>query len=101
LVINRLTGIPVLFDFFHHGLLNQGETITEGLKLASMTWKDDDGVILTDYSSQEPGARRGKHAETVDLQDFSRLMKQAKDYDFDLMLEIKDKEKSALKIAAM
>lgn len=101
LTINKLTGIPVLFDFFHHGLLNRGETIVEGLKLASMTWKAEDGVILTDYSSQEPGARRGKHAETVDLQDFSRLMKQVKDYDFDLMLEIKDKEKSALKIAAM
>jgi UV DNA damage endonuclease len=101
LTIHQKTGVPVLFDVFHHRLLNQGETETEAIKLASTTWKEVDGLLLVDYSSQEPGGRKGKHAKTVDLNDFSKFMRQVKDLDFDLMLEIKDKEKSALKIASM
>ena len=55
-----------------------------------------DGVLLVDYSTQGPGARRGRHAETIDLKHFDGLMRETHGLAFDMMLEIKDKEKSAL-----
>lgn len=101
LEINKQTGIPILFDIFHHGIFNQGETLKEALSAAIKTWKTQDGILLVDYSSQELNARKGKHAQTIDLEDFKKVMRETAGFDFDLMLEIKDKEKSALKIAAM
>jgi len=52
---------------------------------------------MVDYSSQKPGFRPGSHAEKIDLQDFTRFLKLSKPYNFDIMLEIKDKETSAIK----
>jgi len=51
---------------------------------------------MVDYSSQHPSKVRGSHAETIDLADFGGFLKETRAWDFDLMLEIKDKEKSAL-----
>ena len=50
---------------------------------------------MVDYSSQQPGKRAGAHAEHIDAGDFSAFLARTKDYDFDIMLEIKDKEASA------
>lgn len=98
--IHSLTGVPVLLDTFHHELLNEGEMMSEAEQMANRTWNESDGVLLADYSTQEPEARRGRHAETIDLSHFDGLMREAKGLAFDVMLEIKDKEKSALKVAA-
>ena len=96
LAINKETGIPVLFDSFHHECLNRGEQVEEALKSAAKTWKEKDGLLMTDYSSQAPNARKGSHVTHIDLDDFKRYLKKTMDTDFDIMLEIKDKEKSAL-----
>jgi len=90
-------GLPVLFDSFHHDCLNNGEEMLEALKKAGKTWKKEDGVPMTDYSSQEPGGRRGKHAQKIDLDHFRSYLDSVRGIDFDIMLEIKDKEESALK----
>ena len=97
--IHRETGIPVLFDAYHHELNNSGETIQEAFELFTTTWKENDGVPMVDYSSQEPGDRTGKHAESIDVAHFKKFIEQTKDFDFDIMLELKDKETSALKAA--
>jgi len=61
---------------------------------------------MIDYSSQYIGTindhnqmivRRGKHTLTIDPMSFEKFLKETKSLDFDIMLEIKDKEKSALK----
>ncbi len=52
---------------------------------------------MVDYCSQESGKMKGKHAETIDLGHFKNFLEMTKPFDFDLMLEIKDKEKSAVK----
>jgi len=41
--------------------------------------------------------RIGKHTERIDIKSFKYFTKQTEDLDFDIMLEIKDKEISALK----
>jgi UV DNA damage endonuclease len=52
---------------------------------------------MVDYSSQEPNGLPRQHSETINLEDFSLFLKQTEPFDFDVMLEIKDKEKSAIK----
>ena len=52
---------------------------------------------MVDYSSQKTGERRGAHAESLDVRDFRRFLLETRPRDFDIMLEIKDKERSALK----
>jgi UV DNA damage endonuclease len=97
LQIHRETGIPVLFDVYHHELNNTGETVREAFELFTKTWTEKDGVPMVDYSSQQPHGRKGKHAESIDLNSFKQFIKETEDFDFDIMLEIKDKEKSAVK----
>jgi UV DNA damage endonuclease len=97
LAINRRTEIPVLFDSFHHQLNRNGEDPAEALLLAAATWGKRDGLPMVDYSSQKNGERSGSHAESIDLRDFAAFIATAGGLDFDIMLEIKDKEKSALR----
>ncbi len=94
--IHSLCKIPILFDSFHHSLLNNGESMREALLLAQKTWKKSDGPLMCDYSTQKIGARPGTHTFHIDLEDFRSFLAQARGLDFDVMLEIKDKEKSAL-----
>jgi UV DNA damage endonuclease len=91
--------IPVLFDVFHHKLNNStGQTIKELFRLLEKSWnmKRDD-IPMVDYSSQEPNGLPRQHSETINLEDFALFLKQTEPFDFDVMLEIKDKEKSAIK----
>lgn len=97
LTINKETGIPILFDAYHHERNNDGEGAVECLEESSRTWKSFDGIPMIDYSQQRKGAVKGAHAERIDIGKFKRFLKTTLPYDFDIMLEIKDKEKSALK----
>ena len=96
LQISRRTGIPVLFDSFHHQLNGNGEAPGTALRQTAATWRKTDGLPMVDYSSQKKGARRGSHAESIDLEDFAGFIAAGAGLDFDIMLEIKDKEQSAL-----
>jgi len=95
--ISSEVGIPLLFDVFHHEVNNSGETVNGAFELFIPTWKQEDGLPMVDYSSQLTSDRKGKHAETLNLAIFSGFLEETKPYDFDIMLEIKDKEMSALK----
>ena len=94
--ISEVTGVPVLFDAFHHSVHNNGEKIPDIMGQVSATWQKEDGIPMVDYSSQQAGKRPGAHAETIDSGDFSRFLAMTGTCDMDVMLEIKDKEKSAL-----
>ncbi len=101
--INAETDIPIVFDTFHHECLNNGETIQQALSSFVKTWNYPiDGNPIIDYSTQNIGERKGKHAKTLDknhfldmYNEFLRVSKENK-INMDIMLEIKDKEKSAL-----
>ena len=101
LVISKETGIPVVFDSFHHSINNSGESVNEAFRLVSNTWQDKDGLLMVDYSIQQADNKRGKHAESIDLKHFKKFLEDTKPFDFDIMLEIKDKDKSALKAVQM
>ena len=64
--LHQLTGVPILFDNFHHECLNHGEPMAEALRLAAATWHPTaDGVPMMDYSSQALGERKGKHTDDL------------------------------------
>jgi UV DNA damage endonuclease len=100
LAIHEKTGIPVLFDVFHHSVNCSGEKLHDALRKASATWRKPDGILMVDYSIQKSGERAGVHAESIDIKQFTKFLRESRPFDFDVMLEIKDKELSALKAHA-
>ncbi len=95
LQLNKEIGIPILFDYFHHQLNSSCEKLPEAMQKVSHSWQASDGLPMVDYSSQNPNHKAGGHALTIDVKDFRKFIYNSGTFDFDLMLEIKDKEKSA------
>lgn len=64
------------------------------------TWnKNKDGLPIVDYSSprletdkKSIKGRRGKHAERIDALSFKKFLKETESLDFDIMLEIKERQ---------
>ena len=102
LELHQLTGVPILFDNFHHECLNHGEPMAEALRQAAATWHPTaDGVPMMDYSSQALGERKGKHTDDLVDERFREFLTHLNGLDFDIMLEIKNKEASALRAVAI
>jgi UV DNA damage endonuclease len=101
LEISGRTGIPVILDTFHHSLNNHEEPVGKVLSAQKRTWKKYDGLPLVDYSFQQEGKRPGAHAEHITPADFCQFLHDSRTFDFDLMLEIKDKEASAILALAL
>ncbi|QJY47433.1 UV DNA damage repair endonuclease UvsE [Pseudonocardia broussonetiae] len=94
--LHAAVGVPVLFDTLHHSIRNDGETELRGLDLAAATWGPADGTPMVDYSTQDPARRPGAHAVTLDVEHFRSFVRRLRRRDVDVMLEIKNKEASAL-----
>jgi UV DNA damage endonuclease len=96
LAVHGETGIPVLFDNLHHFWNPSGESVKDAVERCGETWTAEDGILMVDYSSPDPVGRPGKHPQSIDIDDFSAFLALTAPFDFDCMLEIKDKERSAL-----
>ncbi len=99
LQISRATGIPVVFDNLHH-LINpslQDYSQYELIKLCGSTWKTDDGKPKIHYSQVKAGGSRGSHSDTIVVREFLDFYTGLPDKDIDIMLEVKDKNLSAIK----
>ncbi|MEN3185864.1 MAG: UV DNA damage repair endonuclease UvsE [Atribacterota bacterium] len=101
LSVSAVLGVPVVFDVLHWRLNPDHHSFSKALEAASKTWKEGDGIPIVDYSSPLFAGRTGRHALTLDEADFQRFLEESHPYDFDLMLEIKDKEQSALQALAI
>ncbi|MCX7751103.1 MAG: UV DNA damage repair endonuclease UvsE [Candidatus Bipolaricaulota bacterium] len=97
LEISRKSELPVVFDAFHHRLNGDGRSLSEALAAQAENWGPQDGLPIVDYSSPLPSGRKGSHAHALDEKDFLNFLEDSQPYDFDLMLEVKDKERSALR----
>lgn len=100
LYISKLTGIPVIFDYLHH-LLNKDkeEDLSKILRRVRKTWKKKDGIQKIHYSQQAQGKHAGSHSLTIAVPEFLEFYKRLPQ-PIDIMLEVKDKDLSALKCIA-
>lgn len=96
--IHEYTGIPILFDVFHHLCFDNKLPLNIALQISNNTWNSSkDGIMMIDYSNQELNQRKGKHSHTLDIKQFEKFIISVSNLDLDIILEIKDKEKSAKK----
>lgn len=101
--ISKSTGAPVIFDNLHNMLNPSKINIPEAewIKICSETWKDSDGKQKIHYSQQRKDANAGAHSETIRINEFLEFYQNLKthniDKEIDIMLEVKDKNISAIK----
>lgn len=93
--------LPVVFDNLHH-LANPhspGEKMETWIVEASKTWGPLDGPQKVHYSQQDKGKKTGAHSVTIALEPFLEFIEMLKALrcDPDIMLEVKDKNLSAVK----
>lgn len=90
---------PVIFDNLHHAILAPKikKTEVEWLDAVKQTWKQDDGVPKLHYCVQDCRKRIGAHAFTILSVPFLSFVKQLEKREIDIMLEVKDKNLSAIK----
>lgn len=101
LYIASKTGIPCIYDNLHHACnpslqALSAETIFQ--KIVA-TWSPNDGIPKMHYSQQDPGKRLGAHTPTIDGKQFLRDLEAFYDLGHcDIMLEVKDKNRSFMKV---
>lgn len=98
LSIGKSEGIPVVFDNLHHQV-NPDVTCseTEWITACAATWKQSDGPQKLHYSQQNEGKRSGSHSATLAVDSFLQFYKSISQQELDIMVEVKDKNLSALK----
>ncbi|TXT60410.1 MAG: UV DNA damage endonuclease [Promethearchaeota archaeon] len=101
LTINKSTEIPIVFDIYHHEIYNNGKNLREAFKDVRKTWKKKDGLPILHYSSQRVEGSFGNHALQIKEDHFKSFLEEMRGFNYDIMLEIKDKEKSALRALAI
>ena len=91
--------LPVVFDNLHHAV-NPPEKLaseTEWIDRCAQSWKQEDGRQKLHYSQSAPDKRPGAHSATISIAPFLRFFHDLDGRDVDIMLEVKDKNVSALK----
>ncbi len=98
--INQAIGIPLVFDNLHHEVLNmqrpEDKDIESILKSFFSTWDKKSKIPNIHYSTQKKDAKKGSHAESINLSEFKKFFIKYRHLDFDIMFETKDKDKSVL-----
>lgn len=92
-------GAPAVFDNLHNAVNPADKPCDdlEWIKKCSETWKKRDGPQKIHYAQQHPEKKAGAHSETIQIGPFLEFYKKLSETDIDIMLEVKDKNISALK----
>lgn len=95
--IHKKCGIPIIFDVFHHSILNKENiAVKEAIEKTIETWKD--GPPEIHYSNQEEGKPIGSHSNTINTKELYKFIEEYKKYNFDIILETKDGHESVERI---
>lgn len=98
LSIGEDVGIPVVFDNLHHQInTDNTRSDTAWIIACGETWKASDGRQKIHYSQQETAKRPGSHAATLNVEEFLNFYRRLPNQNIDIMLEVKDKNLSAIK----
>ena len=91
--------IPVVFDNLHnavHPYDNEHDEVY-WINECKKTWKEIDGNQKIHYSQQALSKRTGSHSSTIRINEFLQFYNQIDHDNIDIMLEVKDKNLSAVK----
>ena len=99
LQIGRQLNIPVVFDNLHHEVNPPDENKPENFWIneCKRTWQKKDGIQKIHYSQQDYEKKRGSHSNTIRINEFMTFYTNLGREDIDIMLEVKDKNLSAIK----
>lgn len=99
LEISSHTKAPVIFDNLHNKINPPSDNKDEvpWIEDCKRTWKENDGQQKIHYSRQNPKKQPGSHSETIVLHEFMEFIEKLSRNDIDIMLEVKDKNLSAVK----
>ncbi|MDF2483835.1 MAG: uvdE [Herbinix sp.] len=97
--ISKVCGAPVIFDNLHHHINPPVEELSDyqWITQCNHTWSEVDGKQKIHYSQQKDQAKPGSHSDTINISTFIEYYQQLKSVDPDIMLEVKDKNLSAIK----
>ena len=92
-------GAPAVFDVLHNAVFPSMKYVSnrECILACRKTWAKDDGIQKIHYSQQAIGKKIGSHSETIDVDEFLDFYSTVEDIQLDIMLEVKDKNVSAIK----
>lgn len=99
LEIGHVLNIPVIFDNLHNRINPPDEEKDEyyWIDECRKTWKKKDGCQKIHYSQQDPLKKPGSHSKTIGIRQFMSFYEGLETKDIDIMLEVKDKNISAIK----
>jgi UV DNA damage endonuclease len=99
LEIGTKLSIPVIFDNLHNEINSYSKEKSElyWLNESKNTWKEKDGHQKIHYSQQDILKKSGSHSNTIEIDRFINFYESLDRKDIDIMLEVKDKNLSAVK----
>lgn len=96
--ISEKCSIPIIYDNLHNycfkGFYENPCSILNKIK---HSWKPTDGNIKVHYSEQDINKKQGSHSFTINSQKILNYILETQDFNIDIMLEVKDKDFSAIK----
>jgi len=96
--IGESIAIPVVFDNLHHSLNpSLSPNIKDILHRVSKTWGTKDGPMKLHYSDMAHNKKPGAHSNFVNTSNFLEFYNEVSSLLPDIMLEVKDKDLSAIK----
>lgn len=98
LEIGRVLNIPVVYDNLHNKVLPYDDSKDDNywIKQCKETWKKEDGPQKVHYAQQNLEKRPGAHSITIGVEGFMNFVNEINE-EIDIMLEVKDKNLSAVK----
>ena len=92
-------GAPAVYDNLHNAINPADATKSDAywVALCRETWREQDGAQKTHYSQQNPEKTRGAHSDSIAVAPFLDYCHSLSGELPDMMLEVKDKNRSAVK----
>lgn len=99
LALGAKLGIPVVYDTLHNKV--NCSDATKGdlywITQCEASWRQKDGKPKIHYSQQNPSKSAGSHSQSIAIEEFMDFFNSLGDNKPDIMLEVKDKNLSAVK----
>lgn len=92
-------GAPAVYDNLHNRIHPADATKSDAfwVEACRPTWRPADGAQKTHYSQPNPAKSRGAHSESIAIEPFLAYTAGLPEIRPDIMLEVKDKNRSAVK----